>query len=287
MKSRFLKFAVVAVLLLCSACSSTTFVYNRLDFLIPWYLDDYVELNRVQEQTLDDLLLPFLRWHRTQELPKYLEVIQQIENNLDQPLNQQTIIEISLSFEEAFLRLEREALEWLLALGEDLSDDQIDEFIEALEEQQSEYEEKYLDRDLEEYYKDAYESLRDNFQDYLGRLDSDQKTLLESTSASLRRADAVWLEERAAWVANLKQILRREPDWQQALRDTLDSREQNQSVRYRQVYEHNVNQVQLLTVAVLNGRSEKQDRRLRKELANFREDLLTLIEQGKKAGPQS
>jgi len=287
MKPHFLKFSVVALLLLCSACSSTTFVYNRLDFLIPWYLDDYVELNRAQEQTLDDLLLPFLRWHRTQELPQYLEVIQQIENNLDQSLNQQTIVEVSLSFEEAFLRLEREALEWLLALGEDLSDDQIDEFIGVLEEQQSEYEEEYLDRDMEEYYQDAYESLRDNFQDYLGRLDSDQKKLLESTSASLQRADAVWLEERAAWVANLKQILGREPGWQEALLDTLDSREQNQSESYRQVYEHNVNQVQLLTVAVLNGRSEKQDRRLRKELANFREDLTTLIEQGKKAGPQS
>ena len=33
--------------------------------------------------------------------------------------------------------------------------------------------------------------------------------------------------------------------------------------------------------AVLNSRNEKQDRRLRKKLANFRDDLHTLIEQGK------
>lgn len=287
MKPRFSKASLVATILLCSACSSTTFVYNRLDFLIPWYLDDYVELNRAQERTLNDLLLPFLNWHRTQELPRYLEIIELIEASLDQPLRQENIAEVSASVETAFLRVERDALEWLLALGADLSDEQIDEFIEALQEQQAEYEEKYLDRDLEEYYEDAYDNLRDNFQDYLGRLDSQQKKLLESTSASLQRADSVWLEERAAWVANLKQVLRREPGWQQKLRDTLDTREQNQSENYRQVYEHNLSQVQLLTVEVLNGRSDNQDRRLRKKLENLREDLLTLIEQGKKAGPQS
>ena len=38
---------MLAAVLLCllGACSSTTFVYNRLDSILPWYLDDYVDLN--------------------------------------------------------------------------------------------------------------------------------------------------------------------------------------------------------------------------------------------------
>ena len=39
----------LALLLLLGACSGTTFVYNRLDFLLPWYVDDYAELNGEQE----------------------------------------------------------------------------------------------------------------------------------------------------------------------------------------------------------------------------------------------
>jgi hypothetical protein len=292
MKSRLLKIAslkasLIAILLLCSACSSTTFVYNRLDFLIPWYLDDYVELNRVQERTLDELLVPYLDWHRAEELPRYVDILTRIESNLDQPLEQQNIVEISASAETAFLRVEERALEWLLTLGADLSDEQIEDFIAALREQQSEYEEKYLDRDLDEYYEDAYDNLRDNFQDYLGRLDSQQKQMMKSTSAELQRADSVWLEERAAWVANLERVLLREPGWQQELRVTLDRRYENHSESYVQVYEHNLNQVQALAVAVLNSRSEKQDRRLRKKLVSFREDLLTLIEQGNQSQPSS
>ncbi len=282
MKSRFLKASLIAILLLCSACSSTTFVYNRLDFLIPWYLDDYVDLERSQKRALDELLEPYLRWHRSEELPQYLDILTLIESHLDKPLEQENIVEISATVETAFLRVEQGALEWLLTLGADLSDQQIDEFIDALHEQQTEYEEKYLDRDLEEYYEDAYDNLRDNFQDYLGRLDSKQKEMLKSTSATLQRSDSVWLEERAAWVANLESILGRETGWQQELRLTLDTREENHSENYTQVYEHNLNQVQSLAAAVLNSRSEKQDRRLHKKLGNFREDLLTLIEQGQK-----
>ena len=284
-KNASLKACLIAILLLCGACSSTTFVYNRLDFLIPWYLDDYVELNRVQERTLDELLVSYLDWHRAEELPQYVDILTQIESNLDQPVEREHIVQISASVETAFLRAEERALEWLLTLGADLSDKQIEEFIATLREQQSEYEEKYLDRDLDEYYEDAYENLRDNFQDYLGRLDSQQKEMMKSASAELQRADSTWLEERKAWVANLERILLREPRWQQELRVTLETREESHSENYTQVYEHNLNQVQALTVAVLNSRSEKQDRRLRKKLVSFREDLLTLIEQGKEAQP--
>ena len=110
--------------------------------------------------------------------------------------------------------------------------------------------------------------------------------MLKSTSAALQRSDSIWLEERAAWVANLESILSREPRWQQELRLTLDAREQNRSENYTQVYEHNLKQVQSLSVAVLNSRSKKQARRLRNKLANFRDDLRTLIKRGKDAKQQ-
>ena len=44
------KFLLIFALLLLGGCSSTTFIYNRLDFILPWYLDDYVELNRAQDE---------------------------------------------------------------------------------------------------------------------------------------------------------------------------------------------------------------------------------------------
>ncbi len=58
--SRFYKVFAVCCLAFLGACSSTTLVYNRMDFLLPWYLDDYAELDNEQEKYLDELLSPFL-----------------------------------------------------------------------------------------------------------------------------------------------------------------------------------------------------------------------------------
>ena len=44
MRERWIKAGLICTLLLLGACSSTSFVYNRLDFIVPWYADDYVDL---------------------------------------------------------------------------------------------------------------------------------------------------------------------------------------------------------------------------------------------------
>lgn len=271
----------VLLLVFLTACSSTTFVYNRLDFLLPWYLGDYVELEREQKKQLGSLLDPFLQWHRAEELPQYLQLLQEAESKLDGPLTAADIESISLSFEAAWLRLESRALEWLMELGEELSDEQIAGFITELRDKQSEYEEKYLTRTDEEYHEEAYENLRDSLQDYMGRLDSEQRELLRASSLELLRSDGVWLTERAAWIDMLERVLRREPGWQQALREAIASRDDTVSAAYRDTYAHNAGVIYATLAEVINSRSEKQDRRLRSEIGGLERDLETLIEQGR------
>jgi hypothetical protein len=279
-RHRIAKHALISLLLLLGACSSTTFIYNRLDFLLPWYLGDYTELNRSQKVLLDDLLQPYLVWHRMEELPRYLEILQQIELGLDEPLEQRGVAEISMAFEQAWSRLERESVAWMMELGSSLSDRQIAYFLAQLQKRQEEYEEEFLERNNEEYLEDTYDSLRDSFQGYLGRLDPAQKQALKNTSAAMLRSDSAWLDERAVWLLKLEDILQREPGWQQALVAALDARSDNVSPRYQKAYSHNLVQIQLAIIEVVNSRSEKQDRRLRRKLKNLQEDIETLIEQG-------
>ena len=119
----------LAAMLFLVACSSTTFFYNRLDFLIPWYMGRYVDLDREQSQYLDQQLLPFLAWHRAEELPRYLELLDQAEVLLDHPVTAADIETLSLSAEEAWLRVEGRALQWMIELGNRLSDSQMEEFV--------------------------------------------------------------------------------------------------------------------------------------------------------------
>ena len=279
---------VVIALFVVSACSSTTYVYNRLDFLLPWYMDDYVDLDAEQEAYLDELLVPFLAWHRAHELPVYLTALNRIEDSLNQPLTAEIVGTIVTEFELAWLRLQSEGLERLLDLGASLSDEQIAAFLEALWEQQREFEEEYLERDEEEFFEDNDDNTRDTFQDYLGKLSDDQKQWVRDGSRRLLRSDQVWLKERAQWLTELGILLEREPGWQERVRVAVSAKNNTMTPEYRRIYEHNMDAIYQLTAQVLNARSERQSRHVRGKLADVREDLETLIAQGQNtAGARS
>jgi hypothetical protein len=282
-----LRAAVVALVLCLTACSGTTFVYNRLDTILPWYVDDYVELNAGQERQLEEILRPFLHWHRQQELPRYVELLEQVDSSLDHQVTPAALMQIYDEMQVAWLRLEQESLDGLLALGASLSDTQVQEFLDHMWERQAEYEEEYLTRSGPEYRDEIYENLADNMEDYLGRLSSEQKARLREATAGFERSDEVWLQERAASIERLAVMLQREPGWQERVREAVKRRGETVSPRYQQVYDHNLEVVFAAVAGVLNSRTERQDRYLRAELAGLREDLETLIAQGSAAPPDS
>jgi hypothetical protein len=278
------KSMLIACLLCLSACSSTTFVYNRLDIALPWYLDDYVELDSEQDDQLDVLLAPFLAWHRQEELPRYIGLLDRIDSSLDQQLTADDLAVLYDDAQAAWLRLEARALDWLLAMGASLSDRQVSSFIDHLQEQQQDFEKEYLSRSGRKYREDAYERLLDSMQDYLGRLDQDQRDRLREAVASLQRADGIWLQERAAWLEQLERILQREPGWQQQILDAVASRDETTSLVYRETFQRNMDVIFGAIADVLNSRSARQDKRLRNELNDLRDDLQTLVSQGVTAG---
>jgi hypothetical protein len=271
--------SLAGILLLLAACSSTTFVYNRLDFFVPWYVDDYVGLDQQQKQHLDSLLEPFLSWHRSRELPDYLKIIESIEDGLSRPQTPASVASVFGQFESAWLRLEGESLDWLLDLGAQLSDAQIAELMEELWERQEDYEEEYLTRTDEEFYEDSYEDALDNAREYLGPLSDAQRETLLQFSRKLLRSDRVWLQARANWLKELGILLERKPGWQQRVRAAVVAQRENPAPDYTRVYDHNLNAIYDVIAQILDGRSEQQDKHLRDRLSSLREDLQGLIEQ--------
>ncbi len=285
--ARWSRVCVFGGLLLLGACSSTTFVYNRLDFLLPWYVDDYVDLNQQQKQYLDGLLEPFLVWHRSRELPDYLKILEGVEDNLNRPQTPAMIAAVFGEFEAAWLRLEGESLDWLLDLGAQLSDEQIAELMEELQERQDDYEDKYLERTDEEFYQDSYDDSLDNAREYLGPLSDPQRELLYAFSRSLLRSDRAWLQARAQWLSELGVLLERKPGWQLRVRAAVAAQRESPSPEYKRVYDHNLKAIYAVVAQLLNGRSEQQDSHLRDRLSSLSEDLRSLMAEGKTPASQA
>lgn len=273
--------ALLALCLLLGACSTTTrFFYNRLDIVLPWYAERYVDLNGEQRDVLDAQLEEMLEWHRRDELPRYVLLLDDILGRLDGEPTEQDVIELSNLFEDAWIRLRDRALDELLLLGGELRDDQMDEFVESLQKRQDKYERKYLPRDDEEFREEAYDDFAENLEDYLGRLSKAQKAAVEAAVEELIRADDLWLSQRQVWIDRIAQELRREPGWQGRIRQLVRNWESELDDTSTAAYDHNALVVQRAVATVVEMRSDKQDAKLRGKLRSLRDDLEVLHVEG-------
>ena len=269
------KFALIALIFL-TGCSSTTFVYNRIDILLPWYLGSYVDLSRDQKQYLDELLIPFFNWHRHEELPRYAEIIYSVEGLLDSEVEVENIVLITQDVEESWFRLEDESLLWIIPLAKDLTDEQINNFLQVMQTKIIESENKYLKRNDQVYQKDNYNRLRKNLRRFIGTMSKEQRELVKSASKSMRRVDTEWIQNRKKLVANLGSILQREEGWEQRF-ISITHRDDLVSKNYRDNYAYNIDITNHLIAAILNTRTKKQDKKIRAQLKKYRTDIETLI----------
>jgi len=257
-------------------CSTTNFIYNRIDFLFPWYIESYVDLNQEQRQNLNELLEPFFKWHREEELPKYAEIIGDLESILDERIELDSIEAITYDVEQAWFRIEDRMLLWAIPMARDLSEDQIVEFLQTMQTKTLQSENKYLSRNLQMYQNDNYKRLRKNLRRFIGGMNKDQLDLINAASKEMIRVDGQWINNRKALIENLRLIMKKEDGWELALKN-ITHRDDLVANNYRKTYSHNIDVTQRLFVEILNSRTEKQDKKLRAQLSRYRNDIEALI----------
>lgn len=266
--------AGLLVLALLAGCSANRFLYNRADTFVRWAVDDYVDLTSEQQQRFDDNLDVLLDWHRRAELPQYRDFIFLSIAALDDGVTIDEAIVISEAIEQAVNRLQAEFIELLLLTGEDLSEQQILDFLAELDRQQQEFAEERLVRDEETYAADAAKSLEGLAKRLLGRLDEAQQSLIASRSKELTRIDRLWYDDRTVWGATLRTILEtRAPDWQSDVRALSEARSSARTPAYVAGIDHNGDVILELLVDIINGRTERQDRKMRRFLDGLIADI--------------
>ena len=268
------------IVLTLSSCSATQFIYNRVDILIRWYLDDYVSLDREQQARFDGRLEALLEWHRREELPAYVVLLDDALTILDEGVPLEDTRAMADRIEEAAIRFQDPFLELLLSTGEDLRPDQRQEFVDVLMSKQEEFEEDRLARGDAEYREDLEDRFDKQLSRYLGPLTAEQTDLIAVGVSEMTRLDRFWLEDRRVWIAELSVILlEAEPDWPDQVRALIAGRDDALLPAYREGIDHNGEVILQLSRDVLMARTDKQDRKLRNRLQSLRDDLAALAAQ--------
>jgi len=255
-------------------CSANRLLYNRADTFIRWAADDYVALNRQQQAAFDQRLDDFLAWHRSEELPRYREFIVTSLDTLEDGVTLEEAVAISEEIDLAADRFQAQFIELLLATAEDLSDAQIQDFLTELERNQTEYADERLVRDEEAYYADSTKTMTDLVKRLIGRLNRDQRSEIAERSKNLTRLDGLWHDDRARWGSALRVILEsKAPGWQEEVRRLGETRSEARIPEYVAGIEHNGDVILALLVDIINSRTERQDRRMRRFLEGLVDDI--------------
>ena len=255
-------------------CSANRLLYNRADTFIRWAADDYVTLNREQQAAFDQRLDDFLAWHRSEELPRYREFIVTSLGTLEDGVTLDEAVTISEEIDLAADRFQGQFIELLLATAEELSDEQIQDFLAELDRNQAEYADERLVRGAETYYADSAKTMKDLVKRLIGRLNRDQRAEIEQRSMDLTRLDGLWHDDRARWGRALRVILEaKAPGWQAEIRKLGETRSEARIPEYVAGIEHNGDVILALLVDIINSRTERQDRRMRRFLEGLVDDI--------------
>ena len=255
-------------------CSANRLLYNRADTFIRWAADDYVVLDRKQQAAFDQRLDDFLAWHRSEELPRYREFIVTSLDTLEDGVTLEEAVAISEEIDLAADRFQTQFIELLLATAEDLSDAQIQDFLTELERNQTEYADERLVRDEESYYADSTKTMTDLVKRLIGRLNRDQRSEIAERSKNLTRLDGLWHDDRARWGSALRVILEAKAQgWQEEVRRLGETRSEARIPEYVAGIEHNGDVILALLVDIINSRTERQDRRMRRFLEGLVDDI--------------
>jgi hypothetical protein len=199
--------------LLLVGCSRLDLVYRNLDWLLPWRLDHYLNLDRQQRAWLKPRLQAHLDWHCSVELPRYLDWLQRTRHLLEQPAPSPAQLRSQFAeIDDALQRIAVQITPTAIALLQMLSAEQVARLFTTLDEDNHAAREDLLEPPLAEQISQRSERMQERLRPWLGPLNPAQQRQIAHWSNRLGEQNRLWLGNRLRW--------------QQALRDALATRHQ-------------------------------------------------------------
>lgn len=191
---------VICVGMLLPACGTVRYVYSQLDWLVPWYVRDYVRLDSDQRALLDIRLDERIAWHCMDELPAYARFVRELDADLAGHQVDVDSLDRHVAQVEIFVRTLSEAIvpDLTELLGQ-LRDDQIDHLAARLDLRNEDTREKFLEGSPDALHAARVERMEKRLRRWFGQLEAGQRDLIESWSVALDPTTEAWLNNRIAW----------------------------------------------------------------------------------------
>jgi hypothetical protein len=283
MNSRRIKNLIGVFVLSCLfACSSTRLAYNYLDWVISWYLDDYIQLNKEQDDYYDRQLDELLQWHRSDQLPRYVRFVDEMMLHINKPVHTDMLLERKNTMREFIRVFIARAAPDCIKLLLWLDPDQREAFYAAGAEKQQQFEEKYQDEPEIDRSKRLYKQMKKVLKRLIGRLTDEQEHIVKRWADSLIGVQHLWLENRRIWLSTLQTVLEgsdTDTEKKRRLYQLLVEPEALWSTAYSRAVRQNEIRTLEMFSDIHNSMIEKQRKHLNASLSKLKKDFERLAEE--------
>lgn len=259
-------------------------VYNQLDWLTLWYVDDYVDLDRAQEEQARSLITQTLRWHRATQLPRYAALARTILAGIDAPVSEAFVADRYAEVVVLWDEFLQQVCPDVAALLKTLSDRQVGELFARLAEKNEELEDDYSGTDSEERRIKQSKAIIRMFRRFTGRLNPAQEVLIRSETEKSHDLSADWLRRRAAWQEAFRVLMdgrKVDPGFEARFTNLVLNPNQFDSPGYRELVQENQQRFFRLVADVLGTLTPAQEEHLKRRFTTDANDFDALIGRSK------
>lgn len=268
--------ATLVISLLITGCS-TRFLYNQLDWLVPWYLQDYVSIEE-SEPHFSQQLEKFLDWHRYNQLPKYAEFLAGLESKIENNQLSAENIDHTLTQIDGFAdSLLTEFGTQFAPIMANFSAEQVVQLLKNLDKKNQEYREEFIEIGETQARKQQFAKTAERLETWLGTLDQTQREILLKRSKALRWIAPEFYKVRLAWRARLAHIFEL-PASQRAeqIQGLFANRKQLWTPETWDNYSTNRTLIIDLTLQLSATLNQSQRAHLLRKLADYQQDFVSL-----------
>jgi hypothetical protein len=257
------------------------FTYNNLDWLIPWYVDDYVVLNKEQNTLFEQEFESLWEWHRNEELPKYVEMLTLLQKDLSEGnMDMQKLVDYQDKARELYEVVAIKAVTRGINLISSLDEEQMEDIRDFIAEETAEFEEYLLESPREDRLKKRIRSSEKNFRKWLGPLTKKQKLIIEqwgqSVETTLEYRFEYFKKTRSAFLTAMQNRQDKELLESQLLYLITD-RDEFHSKEYLEVRDRNRERVKALLLQLEESLTTKQRERLLRRIDNYKSSFAELV----------
>ncbi len=278
---RRLKLLVVLLTLslVLAGCNRVGLAYRNLDVIIPWTLNDYLDMNAGQKSWFNDTLKEHLAWHCTTQLPGYLDWLDRLQQMVDN--NQITDAALqarTVEAKQAIAEVAREITPSAVQLLQGLDDQQVKDMGDALAKDLRKRQDEYLKPPLAQQIKERAERMSKRLDAWMGPLSASQQNRVTAWSIALGEQNQEWIGNRAHWQAQFIDALqqRHSTDFPQKIQQLLVERESLWTPQYRTAYAQTEAAARGLIIDLMAESTAQQRQTLTQKIGKVRSDFQAL-----------